>query len=224
MGRRVVMLAGSALGLALLGGMATGARAHEGDPGDLSLIHACVATKDGAVRIVGPIGACDTRKEAPAHWPAGLSGRFVDLGHTIFDTQTRLLWEKKAAGSGCLHCVSDMYSWCQATGNSAVGTDCEANTYSWIAQVSGEVFAGFSDWRVPTTDELMSIVDTGRPSCGSGTPCIDSIFGPTASCKYWSTSEMGDPRWAEAVDFTDGDYDYDFKVGLNCARAVRGGP
>jgi hypothetical protein len=39
---------------------------------------------------------------------------------------------------------------------------------AWIAAVNAEGFAGFSDWRVPTPDELLAVVDTSVATCGSG--------------------------------------------------------
>src|SRR5262249_16646122 len=64
---RIVRAFGYA-GAAALALLATAgiARAHLGDGGNPALIHACVATKDGATRIVGPTGVCVT-KETPLH-------------------------------------------------------------------------------------------------------------------------------------------------------------
>jgi hypothetical protein len=73
---------------------------------------------------------------------------------------------------------------------------------AWIAAVNAEGFAGFSDWRVPTPDELLAVVDTSVATCGSGGPCIDPIFGPTRPFFYWSATESGSSRWA--VDFLNG--------------------
>ena len=49
--------------------------------------------------------------------------RFVDLGTSVADKQTNLVWEKKTTevGSGGssddLHDVDNIYDWCEATGN-----------------------------------------------------------------------------------------------------------
>ncbi|MBI3989952.1 MAG: DUF1566 domain-containing protein [candidate division NC10 bacterium] len=119
--------------------------------------------------------------------PGASTARLIDLGLTVFDTQTGLQWEKKVEGSGCLHCVNDTYNWCQATGIDA--PNCDVAPPSWIAQVNQEGFAGYTDWRAPTLDELLTIVD-----CSSGAPCIDPIFGPTASRFYWSATEIDPPQ------------------------------
>ena len=274
----MVVVGAGLLGLALLGQMGTRAEAHLGDGGDPSLIHACKATKDGAVRIVGPAGSCDLKKETPAHWsiqgpkgdkgdkgdqglqglkgdkgdqglqglkgdkgdkgipgalgsfddlkgllctkPGGgagsvaviyrgdgvatvacATGRYLDLGLVVFDTQTGLMWEKKDHAGG-LHDVTNTYTWCAATGNNA--GDCNGNTASWIADVNAEKFFGYTDWRLPTGvtsmagdgGELATILLASFP-CGTS-PCIDPIFGPTAPDVYWSattTPARADDAW-----------------------------
>lgn len=116
------------------------------------------------------------------------SGRFFDLGLTVYDTQTGLQWEKKVAGSGCLHCVNDTYTWCAATGNDggAGGLgECIGNTTSWIAQVNAGELAGHTDWRLPTSAELQTFF-TASTICSS-----DPIFGPNEPAEYWSTTTGG---------------------------------
>lgn len=80
-----VVVGAGLFGLAILGGMVTRAGAHQGD-GIANAIHACVATKDGAVRLVGPTGSCNVNKETAAHWSIqgppgepGLLSSFDDL-------------------------------------------------------------------------------------------------------------------------------------------------
>jgi hypothetical protein len=144
----------------------------------------------------------------------------VDFGLVVGDTQTNLMWEKKDQAAG-LHDVANVYTWCRATGNSAVF--CAGNTTSWIGQVNAEVFAGFSNWRVPTRDELLGIVDASVATCGSGTPCIDPIFGPTQTAVYWSSTE---DKIATAwfVHFYDGSTSSVTKALAFPVRAVRSGP
>lgn len=143
-------------------------------------------------------------------------GRFLDLGPAVFDTQTKLMWEKKTTpvGSGHnfadLHDVDNTYTWSTAMGD-------------WIAAVNAEVFAGFSNWRVPMKDELLTIVDTSVAMCGLVTPCIDPIFGPTQASDYWSSTEVG-PNVAWIVIFSSGNLRFGNKNADVHVRAVRSGP
>jgi hypothetical protein len=62
--------------------------------------------------------------------------------------------------------------------------------------------------------------------CGTD-PCIDSIFGPTASSGpafYWSSSTIGYPTYAWLVGFSDGIViTGGGEAGDSHVRAVRGG-
>jgi len=170
--------------------------------------------------------------------------RFVDNGDgTIIDNQTGLQWEKKVAGSGCLHCVDDMYNWSiygspypdgaaftgfLATlngGATGVG-NCVDDGTSPPTGVSGG-FAGHCDWRLPTIVELQTIMDLTKGFCGGswpGDPCIDPIFGPTRADLYWSSTSVAiAPSLAWHVHFNFGRARYDDKWHGFWVRAVRGG-
>lgn len=127
----------------------------------------------------------------------------------------------------------------------ALAGTCEVDTegvgvvttvWDWVSQVNGATFAGRSDWRLatsagstdyPTGDpaELESIRAPSIGSCGGGSgPCIDPIFGPTASF-YWSASTHQRPFEGSAwmVDFDgDGSFTSSKDDGLS-VRAVRPG-
>jgi hypothetical protein len=154
--------------------------------------------------------------------------RFVDLGTSVADKQTNLVWEKKTTevGSGGssddLHDVDNIYDWCEATGNEE-GPRCLENETSWIGKVNAEAFAGFTNWRVPTREELLSIVDTSVATCGRDRPCIDPIFGPTQASEYWSSTEVS-PNVAWIVIFSSGNLKFGTKVDRALMRAVRSGP
>ena len=143
-------------------------------------------------------------------------GRFVDGGRFVRDTQTNLMWEKKDTSAG-LHDVNRTVTWCDATGNTE---GLCAGSMSWIAQVNAEKFAGFSDWRVPTGKELLTLVDKTAAGCRSGSPCISAIFGPTKAFRYWASD---DPRRTSrgSVDFYAGGAQNDFQRNQFHVRAVR---
>src|SRR2546427_222031 len=132
--------------------------------------------------------------------------RFVDnMDGTVTDDETGLQWEKKVAGSSCLHCVNDSYTW----SNSGTAPDGTAFT-SFLNTLNGgatgvgnclsadgsTITGGFNnhcDWRLPTSAELQTILLAPFP-CGTS-PCIDPVFGPTAASGYWSsTTDAGRPH------------------------------
>ena len=76
---------------------------------------------------------------------------------------------------------------------------------------------------VPTRDELVGIVDKSVTGCGSGSPCIDPIFGPTKAFRYWA-SNPAQRTSRGSVDFFAGGPQIDFQLNQFHARAVRLGP
>ena len=141
----------------------------------------------------------------------GASCRFIDNSDgTITDLNTAFMWEQKVAGSGCLHCVNDLYTWFDGMSE-------------FISQVNGTGLAGHSDWRLPNIAELQTILLAHFPSCPIS-PCIDPIFTPTAASRYWSSSTFaGAPAAAWVVFFGNGGVFANFKTDTNFVRAVRGG-
>ena len=173
---------------------------------------------------------------------------------TITDRQTCLVWEKKNdAGGGANvanpHDVDNTYTW---TGDGLGGTAANGTAFtdflvrlnnrcagdvSRDCSVGGDMtctgigsgkcgFAGHRDWRLPTSAgsgqpaELESIV----AGCGSGSPCINPIFVPTAADNYWSSSPVADhPSIAWLVNFADGSVNVANKGVSLRVRAVRGG-
>lgn len=166
----------------------------------------------------------------------GGSPPFVDNGDgTVTNKVTGLQWEQKVPGSGCPHCVNDTYTWTATI----LGTVPDGTAFtSFLTTLNGGVtgvgdcdssdgttisggFAGHCDWRLPTSVELQTILLEPFP-CGTS-PCIDPIFGPTASWSYWSSTTYVTPTSAWGVFFNDGFVFNDFKLGDSHVRAVRGG-
>jgi hypothetical protein len=118
---------------------------------------------------------------------AGTACHYLDNGDgTVSDLNTGLMWEQKDASSGGAilsdpHDVDNTYTWAAAMSG-------------WLSLVNGYSadgtaqtgLAGHSDWRLPTSAELQTILLAPFP-CGTS-PCIDSIFGPTAQSAYWSST------------------------------------
>jgi hypothetical protein len=154
--------------------------------------------------------------------------RFVDNGDgTISDNRTGLMWEKKS-DDGSIHDWEDSYTW-----SSGAPFDPDGTVFTeFLATLNDTAFAGHSDWRLPTIEELQDLVDYERND-----PAIDMVFhsncepgctvttcGCTLSANYWSsTNFLSNPNNALTVIFRNGLVAFNFKSGGHSVRAVRGG-
>lgn len=166
---------------------------------------------------------------------AGVACRFRDNGDgTVTDFDTGLQWEQKnAAGGGSNlenpHDVDNLYSW-SGTGTAPDGSvfrsflsrlnNCTAGA---LLNFSGLAF--HCDWRLPTLEELQTIL-LAPPPCNGVSVCIDPIFGPTTAESYWTAiTHTNHLDSAFDVYFGPGSLGPGFgtKTNLVRARAVRGG-
>lgn len=120
--------------------------------------------------------------------------RFTDNGNgTVTDSNTGLIWQKCSNGLS--------------------GTDCSTGTVAsdtWVNALSyceGLSLGGRTDWRLPSINELRSIVDTGNYL-----PAINAGFFPNTTTRYWSSSVyVSDTTSAWIVDFNHGSVSYNVK-------------
>jgi len=162
--------------------------------------------------------------------------RFVDnRDGTVTDRKTGLMWEKKDNLDGSTdpsdsHDADDLFAW-SSSGSVPDGAVFTAFLFGLNGGTSPDglatsgCFAEHCDWRLPTTEELVGIVDETLGTCSGGSgPCIDPILGPMQADGYWSATTFSrDATRAWLVDFSGGDLAEGDKAVNLFARAVRGG-
>ena len=159
-----------------------------------------------------------------------LADRYRDNGDgTVTDVQTKLQWMRCSLGQ----------TWRAGT---CVG---EAKKHAWQAALGAakamnrqEGYAGYRNWRVPTIEELKTLVycSSGQPKTwnDTGETCkgdnlerptlYQPAFPNTPGLWYWSSSIHGDLLdYVSNVSFVDGHVYADNKVSGNHVRLVRGG-
>jgi hypothetical protein len=146
----------------------------------------------------------------------------------VQDKVTGLIWEVKTDDGG-LRDTDHRYTWYNPDdganggaagtpdGGSCVGSACDTQGYAQAVNAQG--LCGATDWRLPSVEELTSIVNYNRFG-----PAIDTLYFPnTKSAYYWSSSPNAyDSNGAWLVGFGYGYDGYSYKGDERAVRLVRG--
>lgn len=135
----------------------------------------------------------------------------------VRDNVTGLMWENKTDDGG-LHDKDNEYFWYEPdnTINGDLAGEGPANsTYEFVQAVNAENYCGHNDWRMPTKEELRSIVNYGTT-----VPAIDTFFFQyTVNDCYWSSSPAAHSySYVWCINFG---YGMDSLVGKNGGSHVR---
>lgn len=132
---------------------------------------------------------------------------------------TGLSWELKTDDGG-IHDKDNRYRW-GGIGAQETGSFFYDDWNSLVTAANNEKLCEFEDWRVPTIEELKTLVTTQ-----SEPPLIDTrLFPLTLAEPYWSVSVYAQyPEHAQTVNFTTGASSYyqGFRGNRLPVRLVRG--
>ncbi|MBL4631181.1 MAG: DUF1566 domain-containing protein [Paraglaciecola sp.] len=175
-----------------------------------------------------------------------------DIGDEVDDTSqqwrcvrdniTGLIWEVKDPSSTTgLHSSVHSYTWFQLDNNGGFEGDqpgsqascslTECNTTAYVAQVNSLGLCNFRDWRLPTYNELFSIMHLGKQTA----PLIDDEYFPNTTGSlgtvvwYWTNHSSADGFTddqavnAWAIDFASGNDNFLNKATAGRVRLVRAG-
>jgi hypothetical protein len=137
----------------------------------------------------------------------------------VRDDVTGLVWEVKTDDGG-IHDRDDKYALVKTE-----ESDLDAQ-YDFINRLKNEQFGGYDDWRLPTIQELSSLVHRGNSN-----PAINTTYFPnTISWFYWSSTPHHNPSIPDNTWGTHFDYGYVYagderfaRSNSHYVRAVRGG-
>ncbi len=133
--------------------------------------------------------------------------------------ESGLTWELKTDDGG-IHDKDHTYRW-GGNGAEQQGKIFFDDWNNLVNATNTEKLCGFDDWRVPTIDELKTLVTNT-----SGQPVFDgAVFPFTLTQPYWSASAYAHyPEHAQTVDFSTGTSHYyqGFRGNHLPLRLVRG--
>jgi hypothetical protein len=114
----------------------------------------------------------------------------------VNDHVTGLMWQQDE--------VAERFGWKEAEG--------------YLAEINSSEFAGYSDWRIPSTEELASLLIPRKNDAGY----LDPVFHKEI-LSTWTCDEFPDmPAGAWFVDFLEGKpVDGNRAAGLGQVRLVR---
>ena len=165
----------------------------------VSTLHACKC----CIKIIGQHEADGKKKEMSEEYCKKLKvldipkvERWKRSGNTVIDTKLGLEWQDDSRAETQINKWSSAKEYCKN-----------------LALVDKR------DWRLPSYDELLTIVDYDRYNCA----IVPSFENVTSLGYYWSSSPyVTTNKDAWAVNFKSGVTDNYYKINKNYVRCVRG--
>ena len=183
----------------------------------------------------GPLGFDWTKIASTGEPLANQQLAWVDRGSEeastlwacVQDNNTGLLWEVKSGDASSPHFYELKYSWYSADNNTNGGNagrentnDCNGvacNTQAYIDYLNNLNYCGSSQWRLPTVNELMTIVVTANLDL----VVDEGYFSYTKNDQYLSSQTVAfDRASAWYLYFSDGSTGYSPKTSPNYVRLV----
>lgn len=148
-------------------------------------------------------------------------------GGCVQDSVTGLMWEKKTTDGG-LRDWNKTYTNFSASYDPILQYGTSTDASGFVTAVNATNLCGYSDWRLPTADELQSIVDYSKGQYLT----IDTNWFPdtkgdvyySTATSYWTSSpSVGSPSGAWVVFFSDGTIGGNYRNHTIYVRLVRAG-
>ncbi len=128
---------------------------------------------------------------------SGFDNKFEkkNSGQVVYDHASGLMWQQSGSSEYISH----------------------RDAKAYIIKLNSEQFAGYSDWRLPTLEEAMSLV---KPTEKNGDLFIDPVFAKTQRYIWTSDLVSASRAWVVYFDYG-GCYNDDLFYDGYCVRAVR---
>ena len=134
---------------------------------------------------------------------ANASGGTYAKTECVKENSTGLIWEGKNPSGSSSRPGDRAYTNYDSTssGQKANGSNpslaeinADDNSISHLNSVNASELCGYTDWRLPTKDELLGILDT-RIAAGYVNPRIDTTWFPNTQPGFYWSSTLGNPAY-----------------------------
>jgi len=130
----------------------------------------------------------------------------------VMDNNTGLTWEVKVNDNDSIHYMKDQYS-----SNEIQSINFFGVKKGILSKINSTQFGGFNDWRLPQTEEFLSIINFG---CSN--PSINTDFFPNTQSNFYLLFEYQKNK-SYGINFNYGNVKcFNFKNNLYNVRFVRG--
>ena len=147
---------------------------------------------------------------------AKASGGTYDTTECVKDNSTGLVWEGKTASPATSRLGTSTYTNYDANYSGGTTITASTNSIGYKDSVNTSALCGYTDWRLPTKEELQGIL------ASSGSPKIDTEWFPNTQANfYWSSSSWSNVYGMWVVDFDTGSSGFGSRVNGNYVRLVR---
>jgi hypothetical protein len=141
----------------------------------------------------------------------------------VRDSVTGLIWEIKQMADGIQNYsnpndADNDYTWYAPDDPQDSGVENnQINTHAFIQHLNQKQWGGFSNWRLPTIQELETLINHSETG-----PAIADVFTATKNDGYWSSTTANRPEMARVITFNDGMNIFNQKSNKRYVRAVVG--
>ena len=147
---------------------------------------------------------------------AKASGGTYDTTECVKDNSTGRVWEGKTASPATSRLGTSTYTNYDANYSGGTTITASTNSIGYKDSVNTSALCGYTDWRLPTKEELQGIL------ASSGSPKIDTEWFPNTQVNYyWSSSPWTNVYGMWVVDFDAGTSGFSSRANSNYVRLVR---